>query len=596
MITPDSLPPSSALKDERDDFFLATPELTQRLDFLQNLIQSRGFLLILTGENGSGKKTLLKRLFSSADPKWKICLIPASELSSEDAIQPATALLKRLLPEYEPRTATEAPPSDKDVLFDHVKTLHDDNEILLIVVDGNEILSPEALQLFVELSSEDTGLNARIILVCKPEGMRRIRELTTAPGGGEVTHTIDIPPFTEEQVGDYLHLRWNETDSVGDDPFTDGVIRSIYHASKGLPTNIDRLAERFLKNRRSVPIRGGRARGIRRRLGNSPLAALTQRGKLMALVGGIATVIVLLLIINHDPHQEAPKTVTLPVPIANTPTTWETEPGTIAALSDDDQPSAITPRRTTLPSLELTPEVFSARKPIPQEPIVLDEEPGIGSIPQHQALSSSVTPRDRAPIASLKSDLPEWEDDVETRTRQRKLPESPDRTTSTPTTVTATAAIKPPSMTASRKIDYHREEKKSPIDTIEPPKTRDTFREPPSVKKISKPAPVKKPSTRKRNAARTIAWLRQQDSSHYTIQLLGTSSKERMMEFLNKHQLGSQAAWFKTQRQGKEWFVIVYGIFPTRKSAATEIKLLPQTLRTLGPWPRNVGKVLLDAG
>ncbi len=104
-------------------------------------------------------------------------------------------------------------------------------------------------------------------------------------------------------------------------------------------------------------------------------------------------------------------------------------------------------------------------------------------------------------------------------------------------------------------------------------------------------APVKVKS----RAARDLDWLRQQDRSHYVIQLVGTRDAAAAAKFLDDHKLGSQGAWFVTSREGKPWYVVVYGIYPDSASARAAVKTLPEILRAGSPWPRSVASVIESA-
>ena len=47
-------------------------------------------------------------------------------------------------------------------------------------------------------------------------------------------------------------------------------------------------------------------------------------------------------------------------------------------------------------------------------------------------------------------------------------------------------------------------------------------------------------------AAHDLDWLRQQDPSHYVIQVVGTRDASAVSKFLDDHKLGSKGAWFVT--------------------------------------------------
>nr|VFJ87990.1 MAG: Cell division protein DamX, binds to the septal ring, contains C-terminal SPOR domain [Candidatus Kentron sp. H]VFJ89964.1 MAG: Cell division protein DamX, binds to the septal ring, contains C-terminal SPOR domain [Candidatus Kentron sp. H]VFJ96340.1 MAG: Cell division protein DamX, binds to the septal ring, contains C-terminal SPOR domain [Candidatus Kentron sp. H] len=589
--TPDSPPPPVFLENTADDFFFSTPVLIQRLDLLRHLVQSGGFFLILVGEQGTGKNTLLKRLCIPANPRWEVCRVPAVEFSivgpsADDETQPKPGLLERLIEEYKLTPPSQDSDLMKNALFDHIGALHDSGGIPLVIVDGNETPPVDDLRLLAELSSANERLGARIVLICKPGNARRIRELVATFQGGEITHTVDVPPFTEEEVGDYLHLRWNQTNPVGDDPFTDGVIRSIYHASKGLPASVNELARQFVQNRLPASSRKTRVATI----GAPVLDTMTQRGGLIALVGGLIVISVsLLLVMNHKP-QGGTERVDLPLPIPPTNTQQAVDLKSASALGGIalGQPPLSALAGSTLQRPVMPLEEFkSAIAPQPLTPDSTDSRDVATTIPLESDDPSKVA-AEQSPSDPATAPIP-------------AAPYEPEPTT-VPATASIAAATTP--MTTARELDFRRKEAREKASstptkdsTTSPPAT-DGDKPPKSQSQLRQQSPklVRIPKRiSKYTAVRTIEWLRQQNPEHYTIQLIGLSTKERMMDFIEKHRLDSRAAWFETVNRGKEWFVVVYGIYTTREAARAGIRTLPRTLRKNKPWAVTVDSILNKA-
>lgn len=99
----------------------------------------------------------------------------------------------------------------------------------------------------------------------------------------------------------------------------------------------------------------------------------------------------------------------------------------------------------------------------------------------------------------------------------------------------------------------------------------------------------------KSQAAHDLNWLREQNPSHYVIQLVGTRDASAVGKFLDDHKLGSKGAWFVSTHESKPWYVVVYGIYPDKASARAAIKKLPDALRAGSPWPRSVASTVESA-
>ena len=86
-------------------------------------------------------------------------------------------------------------------------------------------------------------------------------------------------------------------------------------------------------------------------------------------------------------------------------------------------------------------------------------------------------------------------------------------------------------------------------------------------------------------------WLRVQNPNTYTLQILGVHDRLTLTEFITEHQL-KKVAMFKTAYRNKDWYVLIYGIYPTRSEAEAAIAKLPTSLRkNTQPWVRSLGSI-----
>ncbi len=86
-------------------------------------------------------------------------------------------------------------------------------------------------------------------------------------------------------------------------------------------------------------------------------------------------------------------------------------------------------------------------------------------------------------------------------------------------------------------------------------------------------------------------WLLAQEANAFTLQLLGTGKRQALLAFIERHALRDQAAYFSTEREGRPWYTLVYGIYPDRRSAQAAAAALAEKLRALHPWTRSLGSI-----
>lgn len=91
---------------------------------------------------------------------------------------------------------------------------------------------------------------------------------------------------------------------------------------------------------------------------------------------------------------------------------------------------------------------------------------------------------------------------------------------------------------------------------------------------------------------KTSEWLLAQSPQAYTIQVMGLHDLQAFKKLLGAENSPNMIV-FKTEYQKKEWYVLLFGIYPTQEQATAALNTLPESFRVLGtqPWVRNVAGV-----
>lgn len=110
-----------------------------------------------------------------------------------------------------------------------------------------------------------------------------------------------------------------------------------------------------------------------------------------------------------------------------------------------------------------------------------------------------------------------------------------------------------------------------------------------AAKNTEQPIPL---LTSNKGSSQYEAWLWSQDPGNYTLQLLGAQKPGSIESFLRKYKdLNGKAVYFQTRRDTRDWYAVVYGVYPDRQKAQQAIKRLPQELQTSSPWIRSFGSI-----
>ena len=86
-------------------------------------------------------------------------------------------------------------------------------------------------------------------------------------------------------------------------------------------------------------------------------------------------------------------------------------------------------------------------------------------------------------------------------------------------------------------------------------------------------------------------WLWSQNPSHYTLQLAAGADKKAIESFIKRHNLGKNAVYFHRLRDGKDWYILVYGSYAGYSKAKQAISQLPSAVQKAKPWTRSFGAI-----
>ncbi|MCG5515326.1 MULTISPECIES: AAA family ATPase [unclassified Ectothiorhodospira] len=182
------------------------------------------------------------------------------------------------------------------------------------------------------------------------------------------------------------------------------------------------------------------------------------------------------------------------------------------------------------------------------------------------------------------------------RSQPLVLPEQPPR---------APAAPEPPPASAPEPTSPPRAEvpaepapRPEPVPTPEPEPEPAPEPEPtpapepePEPEPTPEPAGEPEPELGGDKRIRDAQWLRDQNPTHYTVQLLVSSSETGVQDFAQDADLPGDVAWFRMRRDGQDMYALVFGSYPGATAARSAITALPADIRRNQPFIRSFGAV-----
>jgi len=203
------------------------------------LMENVGFIL-LTGEVGTGKTTLVRHIMDQFESQKDIAVIFNTNVSADE-------LICLILQSFELESEQGSKTQNIDVLYQFLIQKYAQNRPVLLIIDEAQNLSDEAIEevrMLSNLQSDDQSL-IQIMLVGQPE----LKDRLLKPGHGAFAQRIAVNFFlsglTEKETESYIFYRLNK---AGGTPniFSSEAIEMIFQASKGIPRTINLLCDAAL--------------------------------------------------------------------------------------------------------------------------------------------------------------------------------------------------------------------------------------------------------------------------------------------------------------------------------------------------------------
>ncbi len=220
------------------------------LTYLDYGIQSKAGFILLTGEVGSGKTTLIRTLLRRQDQGMVVSKVFNTRVSSED-------LLRLISDDF------SLPTEGKD-RFALLRGLNDflieqfsHSRQALLIIDEAQNLSQQALEEIRLLSNLETDESKllQIVLVGQPE----LRDLLSHPNLMQLRQRISVnchlPPLSLDETSDYILFRLEKAGNRQAVSLSPEALSLVHATSRGIPRLINILCDYVLLDAFSMQTR-----------------------------------------------------------------------------------------------------------------------------------------------------------------------------------------------------------------------------------------------------------------------------------------------------------------------------------------------------
>lgn len=532
------IPPFAVEPD--DNLYYPDPGQKQRLDLMLHLTQFGEEILLVSGEQGSGKSSLLQQFVKQAHSSWKMCVIKASP----------TIILGQLLRQisqcfdlrHEAQIIQEKIQELQGNLSDFL-TVEPGPVVLL--VDDAHLLSAECLSNVLELANiRDAGSKKqlRIVLLAEPGFKTKLLEPEVAPARFSKMRKLEIPALSRFHSDALLNYRLRAagfTDKVA----SEKILARIYKDAEGNPGKLCQAMHEYLSEQ-VTPEKTA-----------SDTKSNISLGKIVFFTAVAAVIFGLLYFqdsINRvfEPAITAKKT--RQPALAQTAPKSESEK--LSPLNTHPAPTKPISDKKDIPPLALSEEELDsiiAGHNLDQADIISDSDMQSTPASEPSASAAAQSAPDKTP------DLP----------AQPKSPED------------KPAADKP----AAAEQPAAAKSKPEPI-----------------KKRPAKPkkAPSKAKPTAPNNLVAALghdsSWIKKQPAQNFTLQLIGGYQLGTLHRYIARHpQLDvSQLSYYLSyNKRGKAWHSLIYGSYSNLHSARKAASALEKSLKIKQPWIRRFSSI-----
>jgi general secretion pathway protein A len=222
-------------------FFYSTRHYQEAFTGLRWGVKLRRGLMVLTGESGTGKTTLLKLVAAAFEPSIRTAPISSHHRNF-------TQMLRRILVNF----GLPNPPNNPLIMLEKLRSYlteeFKENRVVGILLDEAQdinVRTLKELELLLDLDIDRQKL-LQIVLLGPPELESKLQRPELRSIKQRVALWCRLAPFQSHEVGPYIDYRVTRAGYQGEDLFAPGAVEQITHSSQGIPRLINIICDNAL--------------------------------------------------------------------------------------------------------------------------------------------------------------------------------------------------------------------------------------------------------------------------------------------------------------------------------------------------------------
>lgn len=223
------------------DFLFMSPSHSRALAYMEYAVFNREGFVVITGEIGSGKTTLVKKLLSELDDNIIVAKIFQTQL---DEVQ----LLQAILVEFGLNPYSAKKVELLNMLNQFLVDRYLEGKQILLIIDDAQNLNKRALEEITLLSGVETQKEKilHVILVGQPEFNETLEASDMEQLLQRVSLRYHVRALTEFETKEYVTHRLKIAGNKSKKLFQDEIFKTIFQFSGGVPRLINTLCDTAL--------------------------------------------------------------------------------------------------------------------------------------------------------------------------------------------------------------------------------------------------------------------------------------------------------------------------------------------------------------
>lgn len=223
-------------------FYFGSKQHRRAKAYLEYGVQRNEGFIVITGEVGAGKTTIVRGLLASLDPNKVVSAhLVTTQLDAEDTLRLVGAAFGVRVKDV----------SKSDVLMSleaYLLSQTSQGKRCLLIVDEAQNLTPRAVEELRMLSNFQFGQQALLqtFLVGQPEFRAILQSPTMQQLRQRVTATCHIGPLDAQETQGYIEHRLHCAGASGRSAFDSTAFEAIFLASGGIPRRVNLICDRLL--------------------------------------------------------------------------------------------------------------------------------------------------------------------------------------------------------------------------------------------------------------------------------------------------------------------------------------------------------------